>query len=140
MDGYFPVSPDLPGLTITARSTDPPYSRPVIIGDLGSTVPISPGAVVTSANIACKAEGRPKAQIEWSAVDSSGDAVPINISDVIVPREGRSILRVVFDSSETGFITYTCTATNNAGEVNGQVIVEPTCKYIIWSCAVVTDT
>ena len=132
MDEYFPVSPDLPGLTITVRSTDQPYSRPVIIGDLGSTVPISPGAVVTTANIACKAEGRPKAQIEWSAMDSSRNPVPINISDVIVPREGRSILRVEFDPTDTQFIIYTCTATNSAGgDVNGQVRVEPTCKYII---------
>ena len=124
------MSPDLPGVTITARSTDPPYSQPVIIGDLNSGVPINSDAIVTFANIACKGEGRPKAVIEWSAEDSSGNNVPINTSNVIVPREGRSILRVEFDSTDTRFITYSCTATNPGGEASGQVIVEPACKCI----------
>lgn len=127
-NGFFPVSSDLPGLTFTARMTDDPNTKSVIIGDLSSQVPISPGGrrmVFTFGNIACKGEGRPKAEITWSAVDSSMVVVPINTSNIIVPREGRSILRVEFDPTDTRNITYTCTATNECGERPATVRVDP---------------
>lgn len=125
---FFPVSPDLPGKTFTAKTFNQNAMEPVIVGSITSMVPIFPSVIVMSGNIACKGEGRPKADITWSAVDSSGAAVAINTSNIIVPREGRSILRVEFNEIDTAHITYTCTASNNAGTVMGRVTVQPRCK------------
>lgn len=131
-DNFFPVSPDLPGTTFTARTE--PYIRRITVLDRNAMGPDSltpnPDALTNTINIACKGEGWPKSTIVWVARDSDDVLVPINESNIFVPRQGRSILTVNIDPvpGNTRTITYACTATNEEGEVNGEVTIERQCE------------
>lgn len=133
-NNFFPSIPELPGLTVTARDIQPQNPVMIIIRDRtpGQTLEPNPLLLTNTVNIACKDDvGLPRPTIMWTATDSNGVDVPINMSNIFVPRAGRSIYTVNTDNTDpdnTLSITYECTASNEAGEATGLVTITPRCE------------
>ncbi|XP_064390978.1 uncharacterized protein LOC135338831 [Halichondria panicea] len=130
-NNFFPSIPELPGLTVTARDIQPQNPVMIIIRDRtpGQTLEPNPLLLTNTVNIACKDDvGLPRPTIVWTATDSNGAEVPINMSNIFVPRAGRSIYTINTDNTDpdnTLSITYECTASNEAGEATGLVTITP---------------
>ena len=132
---FFPTVPGRPGPTITAR--DPVHERTVLVRDPTpvtsmSGLPVFDETLITDIiNVACKAEGLPRANIEWNVEDRGGtpfDQIR-NRSDniIIVPRPGRSIYSVNVSETSATYL-FNCLGTNDGGEANGQALVSLECE------------
>ena len=129
---FFPTVPGRPGPTITAR--DPVYERIVLVRDPtpvnNTSLPVFDETLITDIiNVACKAEGLPRANIEWNVEDRGGitfDQIQ-NRSEIIVPRPGRSIYSVNVSETSATYL-FNCLGTNDSGEANGQALVTLVCE------------
>ena len=121
--------------------------RPIIIGIPNDNVVDDGLTVVRTIHIGCKGEGLPKSSVVWyQQVGSAPDfdspdldevAVPMNLINdterddvmITVPREGRSILSIELDPTDTVCQRYVCEASNLAGTVRGGIDVCPERKF-----------
>lgn len=129
---FFPQLPDRPGRTVTARDDLSAMENTITItipneSDMSNLLNSDSRLLTTAINIACKAEGLPKATIAWIARDSNNNEVFINTSNIFVPRPGRSIYSIDPRTLGNDIITYECRGTNEAGEATGFARIVPQC-------------
>lgn len=86
--------------------------------------------IIRTLHIGCKAEGLPKSEITWYQLDDSSETDLNSINRVLIngsedrveitePRQGRSVLSIMFEQEAPRCTRYICSATNAAGTVLG---------------------